>query len=211
MVGETLRHLGFTREITPVHWCVKESVFPFVRFPGASILLSPEMRSTGEVMGLDEDLGIAFAKTQMAAMPALPVGGNVFLSVKEADRPRAVDLGRRLESLGFNVYSTSGTAGTLKENGVNVTPLHKLAEGRPNVVDMIKNGEINLIINTPSGMFPRRDENVIRSVAYAHSVCIMTTITGAFAALNGIAAMKQKRITVRSLQSYAGNVHCRAL
>ena len=88
-----------------------------------------------------------------------------------------------------------------------MTPLHKLAEGRPNVVDMIKNGEVNLIINTPSGMFPRRDENAIRSVAYAHSVCIMTTITGAYAALNGIEAMKQKRITVRSLQSYAGNVH----
>jgi len=206
MAGETLRDLGFTREIKPKHWCVKEAVFPFVRFPGASILLSPEMRSTGEVMGLDEDLGIAFAKTQMAAMPALPVGGNVFLSVKDADKPRAVDIGRRLETLGFSVYSTSGTAKTLKENGVKVTPLHKLAEGRPNVVDMIKNRQVNLIINTPSGMFPRRDENAIRSVAYAHSVCIMTTVTGAYAALKGIEAMKQKRLTVRSLQSYAGNV-----
>jgi carbamoyl-phosphate synthase large subunit len=206
MTGETLRDLGFTREIKPKHWCVKEAVFPFVRFPGASILLSPEMRSTGEVMGLDEDLGIAFAKAQMAAMPALPVDGNVFLSVKDADKPRAVDIGRRLETLGFSVCSTGGTAKTLKENGVKVTPLHKLAEGRPNVVDMVKNGQVNLIINTPSGMFPRRDENAIRSVAYAHSVCIMTTITGAYAALKGIEAMKQKRLTVRSLQSYAGNV-----
>ena len=134
------KNLGFTREVTPRHWCVKEAVFPFVRFPGAAILLSPEMRSTGEVMGLDEDLGIAFAKTQMAAKPALPTEGNVFLSVKDADKSRAVDLGRRLEALGFSVFSTSGTARTLKENNVKVTTLHKLAEGRPNVVDMIKNG-----------------------------------------------------------------------
>ena len=206
MAGETLANLGFTRELTPKHWCVKEAVFPFVRFPGAPILLSPEMRSTGEVMGMDEDLGIAFAKTQMAAKPALPTRGNVFLSVKDADKARAVDLARRLEALGFDVYSTSGTARSLKENGVAVHTLHKLTEGRPNVVDMIKNGEINLIVNTPSGMYPRRDENVIRSVAYAHNVCIMTTITGARAAVHGIEAMKQKRITVRSLQSYAGNV-----
>ncbi|RKX30963.1 MAG: carbamoyl phosphate synthase large subunit, partial [Verrucomicrobia bacterium] len=206
MAGDTLKNLGFTREVTPKHWCVKESVFPFVRFPGAPILLSPEMRSTGEVMGLDEDLGIAFAKTQMAAKPALPTEGNVFLSVKDADKARAVDLARRLETLGFTIYSTSGTARTLKENKVGVHTLHKLAEGRPNVVDMIKNSEINLVINTPSGMYPRRDENVIRSVAYAHNVCIMTTITGAEAALNGITAMKQKRLTVRSLQSYAHNV-----
>ncbi|MEZ5274911.1 MAG: carbamoyl-phosphate synthase large subunit [Opitutaceae bacterium] len=206
MAGETLENLGFTRELTPKHWCVKEAVFPFVRFPGAPILLSPEMRSTGEVMGMDEDLGIAFAKTQMAAKPALPTKGNVFLSVKDADKDRAVNLARRLEALGFDVYSTSGTARTLKDNGVAVHPLHKLTEGRPNVVDMIKNGQIHLIINTPSGMYPRRDENVIRSVACAHNVCIMTTITGAQAALNGIEAMKEKRITVRSLQSYAGNV-----
>jgi len=206
MAGDTLKNLGFTREVTPKHWCVKEAVFPFVRFPGAPILLSPEMRSTGEVMGLDEDLGIAFAKTQMAAKPALPTEGNVFLSVKDADKARAVDLARRLETLGFTIYSTSGTGRTLKENKVGVHTLHKLAEGRPNVVDMIKNGEIDLVINTPSGMYPRRDENVIRSVAYAHNVCIMTTITGAEAALNGITAMKQKRLTVRSLQSYAHNV-----
>jgi carbamoyl-phosphate synthase large subunit len=206
MAGETLRDHGFTREITPNHWCVKEAVFPFVRFPGASILLGPEMRSTGEVMGLDEDLGIAFAKTQMAAGPALPVEGNVFLSVKDGDKLRAVEIARRLESLGFSVYSTSGTANFLRENGITVTQLHKLAEGRPTVVDMIKNGQVNLIINTPYGMVPRRDENAIRSVAYGHGVCIMTTITGAYAALNGIEAMKQKRLTVRSLQSYASNV-----
>ena len=205
MAGATLRELDFTREIRPKHWCVKEAVFPFVRFPGASIALGPEMRSTGEVMGLDDDLGIAYAKSQMAARPALPTGGNVFLSVKDTDKSRAADLARQLESLGFAIYSTSGTAQSLADNGVMVNRLFKLDEGRPTVVDMIKNGKIQMIINTPSGMVPRRDENVIRSAAYAHGVCIMTTITGAYAALNGIKAIGQKRLTARSLQSYKGN------
>ncbi|MGH8019740.1 MAG: carbamoyl-phosphate synthase large subunit, partial [Opitutaceae bacterium] len=205
MAGATLQELGFTEEIRPRHWCVKEAVFPFVRFPGASIALGPEMRSTGEVMGLDDDLGIAYAKSQMAARPALPSAGNVFLSVKDADKPRAVDLARQLEALGFVIFSTSGTAQTLSENGVRVNRLFKIDEGRPTVVDMIKNGKIQMIINTPSGMVPRRDENVIRSAAYAHNVCIMTTITGAFAALNGIKAIRQKRLTARSLQSFTGN------
>jgi carbamoyl-phosphate synthase large subunit len=205
MAGATLQELGFTQEIRPRHWCVKEAVFPFVRFPGASIALGPEMRSTGEVMGLDDDLGIAYAKSQMAARPALPGSGNVFLSVKDADKPRAADLARQLEGLGFAVYSTSGTAQSLADNGVTVNRLFKIDEGRPTVVDMIKNGKIQMIINTPSGMVPRRDENVIRSAAYAHNVCIMTTITGAYAALNGIKAIRQKRLTARSLQSFTGN------
>jgi carbamoyl-phosphate synthase large subunit len=163
------------------------------------------MRSTGEVMGMDEDLGLAYAKSQMAAKPSLPTEGNVFLSVKDADKPLAVDLARQLEALGFKLFSTSGTADTLQENGVAVTRLFKLDEGRPTVVDMIKNDEIQMIINTPSGMVPRRDENVIRSAAYLHGLCIMTTITGAQAALNGIKATREKRLTPRSLQSYAGS------
>jgi carbamoyl-phosphate synthase large subunit len=206
MAGKKLAELGFTRELTPRHWCVKEAVFPFNRFPGATINLGPEMRSTGEVMGLDDDLGIAFAKTQMAAKPALPVQGNVFLSVKDADKPHAVELARQLVALGFSIYSTSGTAKVLIENGVAVTRIPRLEEGRPNVVDMIKNGRIQLIINTPSGMMPRQDENKIRTAAVQNNISIMTTIAGAFAALRGIKAMKQKRVGVRSLQSYVGNV-----
>ncbi len=206
MTGCKLKDLGFTRELTPRHWCVKEAVFPFVRFPGATITLGPEMRSTGEVMGLDDDLGIAFAKTQAAVKPGLPLSGNVFLSVKDADKPRAVDLGRQLEALGFVIYSTSGTARSLRENGINVQLLSKLDEGRPTVIDMLKNGQIQMIFNTPSGMIPRKDENKIRSAAYAHNICLMTTITGAFAALNGIKALKQKRVGVRPLQKYLGNV-----
>jgi len=207
MTGLKLRDLGFTREQTPRHWCVKEAVFPFVRFPGATIALGPEMRSTGEVMGLDDDLGVAFAKAQAAARPGLPVAGNVFLSVKDADKPRAVEIARRLESLGFALYSTSGTARTLAEAGLSVKRLAKITEGRPNAVDLIKNGQIQMVINTPGGMVPRRDENAIRSAAYAHNVCIMTTITGATAAVEGIHALKEKQVGVRPIQQYKGNVN----
>ncbi len=206
MTGMKLKDLGFTTEQIPKHWCVKEAVFPFVRFPGATITLGPEMRSTGEVMGLDDDLGVAFAKAQAAVKPGLPVKGNVFLSVKDQDKGRAVDLARRLVSLGFELYSTSGTAKHLAENNVPVTTLQKIGEGRPNAVDMIKNRQIHMVINTPGGMIPRKDENKIRAAAYMHNVCIMTTITGAFAAVRGIEALIQKEIGVRPIQRYAGNV-----
>ena len=206
MAGKKLSEIGFTRELTPRHWCVKEAVFPFARFPGATINLGPEMRSTGEVMGMDDDLGIAFAKTQMAAKPALPIQGNVFLSVKDSDKAAAADLGRQLVALGFSLFSTSGTAKVLAENGVPVTRIPRLEEGRPNVVDMIKNGRMQLIINTPSGMMPRHDENKIRTAAVINNISIMTTMAGASAAVRGIKAMKQKRVGVRSLQSYVGNV-----
>jgi len=207
MTGLKLKDLGFTREQTPRHWCVKEAVFPFVRFPGATIMLGPEMRSTGEVMGLDEDLGVAFAKAQAAAKPGLPTRGNVFLSVKDADKPRVVDIARQLELLGFSISSTGGTARVLADNGVKVAKLAKIGEGRPTAVDLIKNGQIQLVINTPAGMIPRKDENKIRSAAYAHNVCIMTTLTGARAALEGIKALKSKRIGVKPIQHYRGNVN----
>ena len=207
MTGSKLKDLGFTQEQTPKHWCVKEAVFPFARFPGATIVLSPEMRSTGEVMGLDADLGVAFAKAQAAAKPGLPTGGNVFLSVKDADKPRVLDLARELVSLGFSIYSTGGTAKVLIDNNVPVTRLAKIDEGRPTAVDMVKNGQIQLIINTPAGMIPRQDENKIRAAAYAHSVCIMTTLTGARAALQGIKALKSEQIGVKPIQAYKGNVN----
>ncbi|MCR6654828.1 MAG: carbamoyl-phosphate synthase large subunit [Opitutus sp.] len=206
MTGAKLKDLGFTREQTPKHWCVKEAVFPFVRFPGAAIVLGPEMRSTGEVMGLDADLGVAFAKAQAAAKPGLPTKGNVFLSVKDGDKARAVNIARQLEALGFAIYSTSGTAQILADNGVNVKRLSKINEGRPTAVDMIKNGQIQMVINTPAGMIPRRDENAIRAASYAHNVCIMTTITGAQAAVEGIRALKTKPVGVKPIQQYRGNV-----
>ena len=206
MAGKKLVDLGFTREQTPKHWCVKEAVFPFVRFPGATIALGPEMRSTGEVMGLDMDLDLAFAKAQAGAKPGLPTKGNVFLSVRDADKAKAMQVARGLVELGFTIYSTSGTAKNLVEAGIPVKRLAKIAEGRPNAVDMIKNGQIQMVINTPGGMIPRRDENSIRSAAYAHNVCIMTTITGALAAVGGIRALRDKPLTVRPIQSYKGNV-----
>jgi carbamoyl-phosphate synthase large subunit len=206
MTGAKLRDLGFTREQIPKHWCVKEAVFPFVRFPGATIALGPEMRSTGEVMGLDADLGVAFAKAQAAAKPGLPTQGNVFLSVKDADKKRAVHIALELEKLGFTICSTSGTARELAEAGVKVRKLAKIQEGRPNAVDLIKNGQIQLVINTPAGMIPRRDENAIRAAALAHNVCIMTSITGAAAALEGIRALRDKHVGVCPIQRYRGNV-----
>ena len=206
MTGKKLGELGFTRELIPKHWCVKEAVFPFVRFPGATIALGPEMRSTGEVMGLDEDLGLAFAKAQAAARPGLPTKGNVFLSVKDGDKAHAVELARSLDALGFNLYSTSGTAKYLGDRGLAVKRLAKVSEGRPNAVDMIKNGEFSMVINTPGGMIPRRDENAIRAAAYAHNICLMTTITGARAAIEGIRALRRKPLGVRPLQKYRGNV-----
>ena len=163
------------------------------------------MRSTGEVMGMDDDLGIAFAKSQMAARPALPTGGSVFLSVKDADKPRAVVIARELIELGFTIFSTSGTARFLEGHGLEVRAINKLAEGRPHAVDMIKNGQLQMVINTPSGMIPRHDENQIRAAALIHGVSTMTTLIGAWAAFLGIRAMKQRGVGVRSLQSYRQN------
>ena len=202
MAGEKLAKLGFTREITPPYWAVKEAVFPFVRFPGAPVALTPEMRSTGEVMGLDEDLGLAYAKTQMAAQPPLPESGQVFLSVKDSDKAGAIAIARELVDLGFTLCSTSGTARALEAAGLPVRKLFKLQEGRPTVVDLLKNGEIHLIINTPFGQIPRQDENIIRSQAILRRVCIITTLSGARAALQGIKALRKKPVEVRSLQEY---------
>ncbi len=206
MAGAKLKDLGFTKELQPKHWCVKEAVFPFNRFPGAAIMLSPEMRSTGEVMGMDDDLGIAFAKTQLAAKPGLPLAGKVFFSVKDSDKPLAVELAREFIALGFTLCSTSGTAKLLKESGIEVQHVNKLMEGRPHCIDMIKNGEIQFVINTPRGMIPRHDENAIRAAAWSNNVCIMTSITGVRASINGIKAMKAKLVDVRPLQQYRGNV-----
>ncbi len=202
MTGMTLEELGFTEEKTPKHFCIKESVFPFVRFPGATIRLGPEMRSTGEVMGMHDDFGVAFAKAQEAVKPGLPLEGNVFFSVKDSDKPKSLDIAKDLHELGFTIYSTMGTASFLAENGIPAKKLLRIAEGRPNVIDMIKNGDIHMIINTPTGMMPRKDENRIRAYAYSDSICLITTITGARAAVDGIKALKSRDFDIRSLQSY---------
>lgn len=203
MAGEKLSELGFTQEIIPPYWAVKESVFPFNRFPGAPIMLSPEMRSTGEVMGLDKDLGVAFAKSQMAAKPSLPDSGDAFISVKDGDKARAVDIARRLSQLGFGIITTAGTGALLQENGIAVKNVCRLSEGRPNVIDLIKNGQVSLIINTPQGTVPRQNENLIRTEAVKHNICIMTTISAASAGVDGIHSLRNKGYQVRSIQSYS--------
>ncbi len=207
MAGKSLAELGFTEEVIPEFWAVKESVFPFVRFPGSPITLSPEMRSTGEVMGIDDDLGMAFAKTHMAVGPALPQKGNIFLSIKDADKALAVDIARRFAALGFKIISTRGTKQYLEENGVAVESVHKINEGRPNVVDMIKNKELDLIINTPYGMIPRQNENVIRAEAIKHAVPIVTTLSGARAAVLALHSLRRHKLQVYPLQHYRDRLH----
>ena len=203
MAGAKLKDLGFTEEILPNRWAIKESVFPFNKFPGSSIVLTPEMRSTGEVMGQDKDFGMAFAKTQMAAKPSLPMEGNVFLSVKDSDKPKALEIAKGLSELGFSFTSTEGTAKFLNENGIKAESTLRISEGRPNVADLIKNGKVQLVINTPLGLIPRRDENGIRQEAVAHSVPVITTLGSAYAALEGIRSLKDRKFSVKSLQDYA--------
>ena len=157
MAGKTLKELGFTEEVWPKYWAVKESVFPFNRFHGQDILLSPEMRSTGEVMGLDMDLGTAYAKSQMAANSPLPLGGRVFISVSDLHKGYVAEVARLYADLGFELVATAGTATMLEQAGLKVQRVMKLLEGRPNVIDLLKNKEIQLVINTPSGATPRAD------------------------------------------------------
>ncbi|MFZ4777345.1 MAG: carbamoyl-phosphate synthase large subunit [Terrimicrobiaceae bacterium] len=202
MAGKTLRELGFTEEIIPKYYSVKEAVFPFIKFPGVDIILGPEMRSTGEVMGIDPDLGIAYAKSQMSAQPPLPTKGNVFISVKDSDKPAAIEVAREFAELGFKIHATSGTSKLLADAGVPVKTLLKIQEGRPNVLDLIKNGEIHFILNTPSGQQPRLDEVVIRSAAVAARVATMTTLRGARASVAAIRAIQQAGYGVKSLQEY---------
>jgi carbamoyl-phosphate synthase large subunit len=203
MAGAKLKDLGFTEEIIPKHWAIKEAVFPFNKFPGSPIVLTPEMRSTGEVMGQDEDFGMAYAKTQMAAKPSLPLEGNVFLSVKDSDKPKALEVAKGLAELGFSFTSTEGTAKFLNENGIPAGTTLRISEGRPNVADLIKNGKVQLVINTPLGLIPRRDENGIRSEAVLNNVPVITTLGSAFAALDGIRSLKDRKFSVKSLQDYS--------
>jgi carbamoyl-phosphate synthase large subunit len=202
MAGKTLDELGFTKEIVPKHYSVKEAVFPFLRYQGVDISLGPEMKSTGEVMGMDFDLGLAYAKSQMAAPPALPTKGNAFISVKDSDKEAVIPVAREFIKLGFGVFATSGTAATLAKVKVKVKKVFKLHEGRPNVLDRIKNGDINFIINTPSGKIPREHEVMIRNAALAQKIPIMTTVRAAQASANGIHSLQKSKLSVRSLQEY---------
>ena len=202
MAGKSLQEVGFTAEEWPKYWAVKESVFPFNKFLGQDILLSPEMRSTGEVMGLDIDLGVAYAKAQMAANSPLPLSGKVFISIADAHKKDLVEVAQSYLALGFELVATDGTAAWLEAAGLKVERTLKVLQGRPNIVDLLKNKEIQLVINTPSGAAPREDEVRIRTTAVITGTPIMTTISGAKAAALGIAALQRQGYSVKTIQEY---------
>ncbi|HXP35482.1 MAG TPA: carbamoyl-phosphate synthase large subunit [Chthoniobacterales bacterium] len=206
MAGKTLRELGFMTQIVPKHFSVKEAVFPFLRYQGIDISLGPEMKSTGEVMGIDVDLGLAYAKSQMAAPPPLPKKGNVFISVKDTDKEAVIPVAREFVKLGFGIISTIGTADALAKAKIKVKKVFKLHEGRPNVLDRVKNGDISFIINTPSGKIPREHEVTIRNAALEQKIPIMTTVRAAQASANGIRSLQKSKVQVRSLQEYHATV-----
>ncbi|HRA98129.1 MAG TPA: ATP-grasp domain-containing protein, partial [Nitrospira sp.] len=202
MVGKSLQQLNFTTAPTPTHLSVKEAVFPFTKFAGVDVLLGPEMKSTGEVMGIDSDFGWAFAKSQAGAGAILPTSGTAFISVKGEDRSLASDVARRLVELGFRITATSGTALYLSEQGMRVDVVNKVQEGRPHIVDHIKNGEIALVVNTVRTASGQTDSLSIRREALHKGVPYYTTMRGALAAVMGIEALLKKGLAIRALQEY---------
>jgi len=202
MLGESLADVGFTQEIVPPYISVKEAVFPFNKFREFDPVLSPEMRSTGEVMGIDDDFGTAFLKSQIAADNALPSAGAVFFTVNDGDKPTAAALAARFHEFGFSVFATSGTAAFFRAQGVPVTSVLKVHEGRPHGVDLILNGEIQLLVNTPLGKHAQVDDERLRQAAIANRVPYTTTLTAASAAVEAIAARRSREPGVRSLQEW---------
>ena len=211
MAGMSMDELGVAEAPRPRQTSVKESVFPFTKFPGVDVILGPEMRSTGEVMGIDMSFGVAFAKAQLASGMKLPTEGTVFLSVCDDDKPQIVGLGQQLAAMGFKLLATGGTHKLLSGAGVRVELVPKLAEGRPNIADRITNGEVDLLINTPTRRGPTTDEGKIRALATIHNIALITTMTAAHAAVTGIAALRAAAgpdeqaataYTVRPLQEY---------
>ncbi len=202
MSGQSLEELGFTSEVIPAHLSVKEAVLPFEKFPGTDTILGPEMRSTGEVMGIDADFGTAFAKAELAANQRLPLSGAVFVSMSDRDKAPVVPVVKDLIDLGFQIVATEGTRKTLLEHGLEVDLILKLHEGRPHVLDAIKNEKIQLIINTPSGEEARADGRLIRRTALMYKIPIVTTIAGARATAAAIRSLQFHPLSVKSLQEY---------
>jgi carbamoyl-phosphate synthase large subunit len=202
MAGEPLASFDLTARATGRHMAVKEAVFPFARFPGVDPVLGPEMKSTGEVMGIDTDFATAFAKAQLGAGTRLPQAGTVFISVKDSDKPLVIAAARDLVGLGFSLIATGGTAATLAEAGLPVTRVNKVAEGRPHIVDRIKDGEVALIFNTTEGLQSMRDSQSIRAGALYGRVPYFTTASASIASVAAIAALRRQPLEVRPLQSY---------
>jgi carbamoyl-phosphate synthase large subunit len=204
MAGRSLEEQGITEEPVPGYVSVKEAVFPFAKFPGVDIVLGPEMRSTGEVMGIDRDFAAAFAKSQIGAGTRLPQSGTVFVSVAARDRQAMVPVASKLAELGYDLISTPGTASALSAAGIKVKTIRKIHEGRPNVLDLLANGELAMIFNTPSGKGARTDEGRIRASAVSHGVPCITTIAGARAAVAALERMRQGELEVFAIQDLLG-------
>ncbi len=202
MGGKTLKELGFTEEIALPYTCVKESVFPFNRFLGVDTMLGPEMKSTGEVMGIDENFARAYLKSQISAFQALPKEGTVFISVKNSDKRAILFTAKSLNDLGFKIIATEGTAKALRKRGIKVVSLPRISEGRPNILDYIIDRKVQLVINTPSGRIPRKDEIKIRAEAVKFGIPCITTISGARASVSGIEELKKGGFGVKPIQEY---------
>ncbi len=208
MMGKSLKELGFTKEYIPNHYSVKESVFPFVRFTGVDTILGPEMKSTGEVMGIDTELNKAFAKAQIAAGNKLPLSGNAFISVKDEDKnEKVLAIAKKLDNINFNIICTKGTANYLKSNGIECKPVKKVIEGRPNIVDHIKNGEVQLVINTTFGEKEIAQSYSIRRSSLNHNVPYFTTIAGAKAGVEAIEVLIEKNLDVKAIQEYRTDLY----
>ena len=202
MAGKTLAELGFISEKSINHVAVKEAVFPFDRFPGVDTLLGPEMKSTGEVMGIDDEFGLAYAKSQAASNNKIPTSGKIFLSVKDKDKSHTVDIARKLRELGFKLVATRGTAAHLQSFGIEVAVINKVMEGRPHVVDLIKNKEVNFIINTVTGSQAQKDSFSIRRSALQYRIPYTTTISSAKAVVMAIESLLKREIKIKSIQDY---------
>ena len=206
MCGETLADIGFTEEIIPPFVSVKEAVFPFNKFAGTDPVLGPEMRSTGEVMGISDSFGSAFAKAQLGAGNGLPLQGSILVTVNDSDKPTVTPIARRFHEMGFTLYATSGTARYLRARGIPVSPVLKVHEGRPNCLDMIVNGEVQLLVNTPLGKHAQYDDYTLRQAAIRYRVAYTTTLSAASAASDAILSLRSRTPTVRSLQEWQADI-----
>jgi carbamoyl-phosphate synthase large subunit len=205
MLGKKLSDLGLEKKPIP-HFGVKEAVFPFNMLPEVDPLLGPEMRSTGEVLGLADSFGLAFFKSQEATQMPLPIEGTVLITIADRDKPSALEAARLFRELDFKIRSTKGTNSFLAEHGIDSEPINKLGYGRPDIVDAIKNGEINLVVNTPSGKESKDDDSYIRKAAIKYNVLNITTTAAATAAARGIASRRKGQAIVRSLQDYHADI-----
>jgi carbamoyl-phosphate synthase large subunit len=202
MVGKTLDELGLQDDVVQPYVAVKEAVFPFSKFSGVDLVLGPEMRSTGEVMGIADSFGMAFAKAQISADGALPLAGAIFVTVNDHDKPTVVPIARRFHALGFRIMATEGTARYLRARGIPAERVLKVHEGRPNAIDLLVSGDIHLLINTPLGKLTQQDDYAIRRAALQHRISYTTTLSAASAACDAIIALRSRAGDVRPIQEW---------